>query len=515
MHQSSLACMAHFVAEHLSARVDDELLIVDVGSADVNGTYRALFAAERWTYIGCDLEPMGNVDRVLSGPYSPLPFADESVDVVVSGQVLEHVAFPWVVAAEWARVLRRGGLLCVIVPGSGPEHRHPIDCYRFLPEGLAALVHWAGLQIVELGRSDLDGWSDNSSEWQDSMVVAARGWAPIPIDSPLSMQRAARLDNRPVTPLRTSIRAVQHMAPPERDRAADLGRAAEVWGESARKRVSSDADARRAVRAEWVSHPLIEAWVEGRSGGPFTPWVAESVGGVGGRMVSMGSGAATCELDLLDAGVIDSLVLVDIAEGALEVAASAASARGLRDRVDLVVDAVTPASVGRLVAGADIVFACDSLHHVADLAAVIAALRVHLRAGGVFLGRDYVGPDRFAFDGAVVDRARALYRTMPVEFRSQWSELPLPDPAMVARFDPTEAVEPSVLRRALHESFPGVELLEVGGALVHALWYGLDHDAMHERDDAGLVLAELLALDARLTDDGTVPSYFARFRAVA
>jgi ubiquinone/menaquinone biosynthesis C-methylase UbiE len=71
------------------------------------------------------------VDIVLTDVYH-LPFEDGSVDIVLSGQMLEHCGQFWRVFNEIFRVLKPDGLAFVIAPSSGPVHRYPVDCYRFL-----------------------------------------------------------------------------------------------------------------------------------------------------------------------------------------------------------------------------------------------------------------------------------------------------------------------------------------------------------------------------------------------
>ena len=75
--------MQRLVATHLVP--GGALSVVDIGSYDVNGSYRPLFAQPGWRYTGVDLEAGPGVDVVLSSPYR-LPFATGSVDLVVSGR---------------------------------------------------------------------------------------------------------------------------------------------------------------------------------------------------------------------------------------------------------------------------------------------------------------------------------------------------------------------------------------------------------------------------------------------
>jgi SAM-dependent methyltransferase len=84
-----------------------------------------------------------------------LPFAEESFDVVVSDQVLEHVeGNPQQAVDETRRVLKPGGVslhtTCFMYPG----HPDPKDFWRFTPAALA-LLHRDYAEIIEAG-----GWGN-------------------------------------------------------------------------------------------------------------------------------------------------------------------------------------------------------------------------------------------------------------------------------------------------------------------------------------------------------------------
>lgn len=147
MHPTSLAHMKRLAATHLSLASPGT--VIDVGSLDINGSYREIFASRGWRYFGCDAAPGKNVDVLLSDPYA-LPFEDGSIDLVVSGQALEHIEYIWQTMAEIARILRPGGMVFLIAPSRGPEHRFPVDCWRFYPDGFRALARWARLDVVHV-----------------------------------------------------------------------------------------------------------------------------------------------------------------------------------------------------------------------------------------------------------------------------------------------------------------------------------------------------------------------------
>ena len=74
-------------------------------------------AGRGYRHVGLDLSPTALPQArahgvvPVRGDVLRLPFADEVADVVVAGEVLEHVAAPAVLVAEACRVLRPGGTL--------------------------------------------------------------------------------------------------------------------------------------------------------------------------------------------------------------------------------------------------------------------------------------------------------------------------------------------------------------------------------------------------------------------
>lgn len=168
MHVSSFEHMQDLVARYLDpARA---LSVVDVGAYDVNGSYRPLFAHPAWRYAGLDLEAGPNVDIVLPSPYR-FPLPTRSVDVVVSGQAFEHIEYFWASWLEMLRVLKPGGLVFLIAPSRGYEHRYPQDCWRFYPDAWRALARFGDCDLLE-AHTDWEPHRDPSSaDWGDTVGV--------------------------------------------------------------------------------------------------------------------------------------------------------------------------------------------------------------------------------------------------------------------------------------------------------------------------------------------------------
>lgn len=121
--------------------------ILDVGSLDVNGTYRELFDGDV-DYTGVDLKMGANVDCV--GNLVALVTAApdrwiEGFDLVVSGQALEHDPEPWATVSSMVQVCADHGHIAIIAPFVSPVH-HPPDYFRFTGQGMAALLR-RGLEL--------------------------------------------------------------------------------------------------------------------------------------------------------------------------------------------------------------------------------------------------------------------------------------------------------------------------------------------------------------------------------
>jgi SAM-dependent methyltransferase len=175
--------MLAFRRKYLESRENESLLILDLGSLDVNGSYRGYFEVSSWTYRGIDMAAGKNVDIVLQDPYNWREIRSGSADVVISGQAFEHIEFFWLTILEIARVLKSEGLCCLIAPSGGPEHRYPVDCWRFYPDGFAALARFASLEVSEVySQNGTTGYSDGSDMWQDTILVCRK-----PASSKLSL----------------------------------------------------------------------------------------------------------------------------------------------------------------------------------------------------------------------------------------------------------------------------------------------------------------------------------------
>lgn len=161
MHPSSYETMEKFCKNYLNK--DKQLKILDIGSFDSKGDYNYsnIFNAPNWDYKGLDLKPGNNVDIVVDDPYFWIEIEDNSFDVIISGQSFEHNEFFWLTLEQIKRILKPEGLLCIIVPSTGPVHRSPVDCYRFKEDAMKGMAKYIDFEILETPTNDIPLWKDS------------------------------------------------------------------------------------------------------------------------------------------------------------------------------------------------------------------------------------------------------------------------------------------------------------------------------------------------------------------
>lgn len=78
-----------------------------------------------------------------------LPIKNDSVDSIVSNQVLEHIFEPEHFLSEIRRILKINGRLFITVPFIWDEHEKPIDFARYTSFGIKYLLRKNGFEIIK------------------------------------------------------------------------------------------------------------------------------------------------------------------------------------------------------------------------------------------------------------------------------------------------------------------------------------------------------------------------------
>lgn len=176
MHPSSINNMKR-ARDLLGSRIGTDLTILDVGgralNPDKDRSYKAIWqdvTAHKKYYVA-DIVNGHNVTHHMKEPYS-IPLPDESVDLVVSGQTLEHVKNPFRSVAEMKRCMKKGAFIILIAPSTGPFH-DKVDCWRFLEDSFKAIAEDVGLKVIA-DWIDREAPDERSQRWKDHVFIGQK-----------------------------------------------------------------------------------------------------------------------------------------------------------------------------------------------------------------------------------------------------------------------------------------------------------------------------------------------------
>ncbi len=102
---------------------------------------------------------------------------DQSYDLVICNNVLEHVYEPWNAVSELVRITKKNGVLAMMAPFAFRYHPFPVDLYRFTPQGLEYLVARNTKYATLLKGYDLDfrrkdgRGGGEKTQWRDTPPV--------------------------------------------------------------------------------------------------------------------------------------------------------------------------------------------------------------------------------------------------------------------------------------------------------------------------------------------------------
>lgn len=139
---------------------DPDVTLLEIGSRAVVSDSLWKKVAPKANYIGFDYLAGKNVDIVGDAHLLSRYIPDESVDVVISNSVFEHLAAPWLVAEEISKVLKVGGHAIVETHFCFSEHELPWNFFNFHYEGLKFLFNERlGFECLDYGFSNpLAAW---------------------------------------------------------------------------------------------------------------------------------------------------------------------------------------------------------------------------------------------------------------------------------------------------------------------------------------------------------------------
>ena len=233
------------------------------------------------------------------------------------------------------------------------------------------------------------------------------------------------------------------------------------------------------------------------------------------RGISVGSGNAYKEIELICQGVVESFVLFELSDIAIKHGKILAKKRGVEDRIEYFnEDAFEKINKKECF---DFVHWNNSLHHMLDVEKAIEWSYRICEKGGMFYLDDFVGPTRFQWSDRTLQIASAVRKALPEKYFFQPPKggcfnlylhtvkrllglkspvhpktLNRPNVNEMIHDDPSEAADSERILESVKRWFPNAEIKLTGGVVYFLALGGILHNFDESKDKRLLDLLLLI-----------------------
>ncbi|MCA9045585.1 MAG: methyltransferase domain-containing protein [Planctomycetaceae bacterium] len=193
MHLNSQLIFSKYAVDYFQ----DGMKVLEIGPDGFPSTYRKLIDNSTLQWETIDILDDERLTHKAIDEYN-FGLPDNAYDIVVSGQVIEHVRKTWRWIREVSRVCKPGGCVVTVNPVSWGYHEAPIDCWRIYPEGMKSLYDEAGLEVEHCVAESLEPLSRRVSQYLKVFrkvltggTVAASGLPPVVDTITIGRKKAA------------------------------------------------------------------------------------------------------------------------------------------------------------------------------------------------------------------------------------------------------------------------------------------------------------------------------------
>jgi len=135
--------------------------VLDVGAAYMGGA-RLWLLFPKGKYTGLDMAEAENVDIVMNAHSMIHKLSINSYDMVMCFDTFEHDDRFWETLEGMKFVLKPGGYMLIGVPARNcPEHRHPGDYWRFMPQCQEAFYEGFDDLYIDVQKDDPNHIADD------------------------------------------------------------------------------------------------------------------------------------------------------------------------------------------------------------------------------------------------------------------------------------------------------------------------------------------------------------------
>lgn len=254
----------------------------------------------------------------------------------------------------------------------------------------------------------------------------------------------------------------------------------------------------------WIIPAVKQRWNQLISGDKATIYEDYTVekylkGKYGLKMLSLGSGVSSHEINFAKHNCFDEVVCVDISDQLMQKGKETATHLGLKNIKFQVGDVNTmDLSAGYY----DVILFHSALHHFKNVDGLLLKVKAALKPDGYLVLNDYVGPDRLQWTNAQLKETnRILKEVIPIDYRKRFKTNKIktsvsgPGWWRMLISDPSEAVEAERIKPALKREFTTIEETKIGGNLLTLVLKDIAHNFLDEREETQALLQTLFSLE--------------------
>ena len=140
-----------FIEDQLKQYVTEGVKVCDVGCGEQ--PWKNFIESLGAEYIGIDLQQNSQNTVHVLADICHIALPDESFDIVLCTEVLEHIQDIKAALKELARLTKADGKMIITLPFFYPLHEEPYDYLRITPHQVLKLAEQLNLQVKELSTS--------------------------------------------------------------------------------------------------------------------------------------------------------------------------------------------------------------------------------------------------------------------------------------------------------------------------------------------------------------------------
>jgi SAM-dependent methyltransferase len=137
-----------FIENSITKYILPGFLVADIGCGEQ--PFCKLVENMKATYVGVDITQNSQNSVDIIAPITKIPLTNDSLDVIICTEVLEHVSDTYKAFKELSRLIKPGGVIIITVPFAYPLHEEPFDFVRLTSYQLRQCAKDNNLDVVEL-----------------------------------------------------------------------------------------------------------------------------------------------------------------------------------------------------------------------------------------------------------------------------------------------------------------------------------------------------------------------------